>query len=352
MSQVRSRSVAAARWQSDRRGRLYRNGEYKLSAEDIPVQSHELIEVRLVSVRYAARDTNLYEFQRPDGKPLARTSAGAHIDVHLTENQVRQYSLVNEGENPSSYIIGVKRDAASRGGSTYIHDQLRVGELLKISPPRNNFPLNEEVEHTVLIAGGIGITPILCMLNRLQALGKSWELHYSSRSRIDAPFLDVLMKLPAVHFHFDQESPGKFLDLASIVGRAPKGTHFYCCGPLPMLEAYEGATAGVPREQVHVEYFSSKLGLATDGGYSVEIASSGRLFDIPPGKTILTVLRDAGFVVPSSCEQGVCGACETRLLSGQADHRDAILTQSERDANETIMICCSGSKGGRLVLDL
>lgn len=323
-----------------------------MSTEDIPVQPHELIEVRLVSVRYAARDTNLYEFQRPDGKTLPRTSPGAHIDIHLPQNLVRQYSLINDGDNPSVYVIGVKRDVSSRGGSTYIHDGLRVGEILKISPPRNNFPLNEEARHIVLIAGGIGITPIMCMLKRLQDLGRSWELHYSSRSRIDAPFLDVLKKMPTVHLHFDQENPGKFLDLASIVSRAIDGTHFYCCGPLPMLEAYEGATATLPREQVHVEYFNSKLGLATDGGYSVEIASSGRVFDIPPGKTILTVLRDAGFVVPSSCEQGVCGACETRLVSGEADHRDAILTESERSANESIMICCSGSKGGRLVLDL
>lgn len=323
-----------------------------MSAEEFPVQTHELIEVRLVSVRYAARDTNLYEFQRSNGKPLPSTSAGAHIDLYLSQTLVRQYSLVNDGDEPSAYLIGVKRDPASRGGSTYMHDQLRVGDLLKISPPRNNFPLDETVEHTVLIAGGIGITPILCMLQRLQTLGKSWTLHYSSRSRVDAPFLDKLSNMPAVNLHFDQENPGKFLNLASIVAKAPVGSHFYCCGPLPMLKAYEGATSELPREQVHVEYFSSVHGLATDGGYTVEIASSGKAFDIPPGKTILSVLRDAGFVVPSSCEQGVCGACETRLISGEADHRDVILTQSERDANESIMICCSGAKSPRLVLDL
>ena len=323
-----------------------------MSKEDIPLASHELIEVRLVSIRYAARDTNLYEFRCPDGAQLPDYEAGAHIDINLSEKLVRQYSLIGNGNEPSSYIVGVKLDPASRGGSTFIHDGLKVGQLLKISPPRNNFPLNLNANHTVFIAGGIGITPIFCMLQSLQKLGKSWELHYSTRSRIDAPFLEELKKMGSVSFHFDQESPGKFLDLNSIVTSAPCDSHFYCCGPLPMLAAYESATVSLPPDRVHVEYFTSKHGRSTEGGYSVEITSSGKIFEIPRGKTILSILRDEGFVVPSSCEQGVCGACETRLISGEADHRDAILTQSERDANESIMICCSGSKSERLVLDL
>jgi ferredoxin-NADP reductase len=312
----------------------------------------DLINVRLTAIRFAAKDTSLFEFRRVDGKPLPSAEAGAHIDLHLPNGLMRQYSLVEAAEHPAYYIVGIKRDPKSRGGSSHIHDDLRVGTTLQISAPRNNFPLNENAEHTVLIAGGIGITPIWCMLNRLEALGRSWSLYYSCRARSEAAFLDELHSKNGTQFHFDEESPGKFIDLSAIVSNAPKNAHFYCCGPLPMLAAYEAATASLPREQMHIEYFTSKHGVAKEGGFTIELASSGKTFEVPAGKTILQVLRDAGFVVPSSCEQGVCGACETRIISGEADHRDAILTESERAANITMMICCSGAKSERLVLDL
>ena len=310
------------------------------------------LKVRLVAARYAARDTNLYEFVPVDGQPLPPVQPGAHIDIHLPNGMMRQYSLVVPGDRPSSYIVGVKRDPASRGGSRFLHDDLRLGTVLKISRPRCLFPLEELAEHTVLIAGGIGITPIWCMAQRLQQLGASWEMHYATRSRDDAAFAESLAELAPVRFNFDDENQGQFLDLPGIVASAPAGAHFYCCGPLPMLDAFEKATAALPPNQVHVEYFSPKQAADTEGGYMVKLARSGLEFTIPAGKTILDVLRDAGVDVPYSCEQGICGACETRIVSGEPDHRDSILTEAEQKAGQTMMICCSGSKSPELVLDL
>ena len=315
--------------------------------------SDALIDVRLTAIRYAARDTHLYEFRRLDGQLLPSTEPGAHIDIHLPNKINRQYSLVHAAERPRAYVVGVKRDPQSRGGSSFMHEQLRVGTALKISAPRNNFPLKEDAPTTLLFAGGIGITPIYCMSQKLAALGRKWHMYYSSRSRTDAAFLDELSSFDCVTFNFDDENHGKFLDLKGILGSAPKDSHAYCCGPLPMLRAFEAAAgAALPADQVHVEYFTAAVEAATEGGYVLELARSKREFVVPPGKTILDVLRDHGVDSTYSCEEGVCGACETTVLSGQPDHRDSILTESERQASKTMMICCSGSKSARLVLDL
>jgi ferredoxin-NADP reductase len=314
--------------------------------------SQPLIEVQLTAIRYAARDTHLFEFRRPDGAVLPPAEPGAHVDIHLPNGLMRQYSLTVPDPSPHSYVLGIKRDPASRGGSSYIFDHLQVGRLVKISLPRNKFPLVENAAHVVLIAGGIGITPIWCMAQRLNALGRSWELHYSSRSRSDMAFLEALEHWKPARFHFDDEAAGKFLDLNAIVARAPKESHFYCCGPAPMLEAFEKATANWPREQVHVEYFTPKEAPNLAGGFKVELARAHKEFVIPPGKSILEVLRDAGVNVPYSCEEGICGACETTVISGTPDHHDSVLTDSERAANKTMMICCGGCKGEKLVLDI
>ena len=321
-------------------------------ADDIPPTDVETIEVLLTGIRMAARDTNLYTFERPDGGRLPSADPGAHIGVILPNGIERQYSLVQSGNDLAEYTVGVKRDANSRGGSVYMHDQLRVGLKLKIVPPRNNFPLKENADLVVLLAGGIGITPIYCMLKRLITLGRPWELYYSCRSRMDTAFLSELSKYSQVHFHFDDEEQGRFLNVAGIVEKLPKNAHLYCCGPAPMLAAFEAATAHWAPEQVHVEYFTPKFAAAQEGGFVVELARSKRELVIPPGKSILQAVREAGIQVPHSCEEGVCGACETRVISGTPDHRDTILTESERKESATMMICCSGSKSPRLVLDI
>jgi tetrachlorobenzoquinone reductase len=322
-------------------------------AETSPAKAADgLIDVRVTAIRYAARDTHLYEFTRLDGKPLPPYEPGAHIDLHLPNGLIRQYSLIEPEPEPSRYTVGVKRDPASRGGSRYVHDELRVGKTLKISTPRNNFPLVEDAGHVILFAGGIGITPIWCMVQRLEKLGRSWTLYYACRSRSDMAFLQALEGMAPAQFHFDDESAGSFIDVTAIVAEAPKDAHLYCCGPTPMLKAFENATANWPREQVHVEYFTPKQEADKKGGFIVELARSGQEFVIPEGKSILQVLLDAGVDVDYSCELGICGACEQRVISGEPEHRDAILTEEEQASNTKVMICCAGCKSERLVLDL
>jgi ferredoxin-NADP reductase len=313
-----------------------------------------LIDARLVEITPVAKDTNLYTFQRVEGGPLPAFKPGAHIDLHLPNGMIRQFSLCVPNTDPGSYVVGVKRDAASRGGSRYIYDEMQVGHDIKISAPRNNFPLVENAEHVVLVAGGIGITPIWCMAQQLTALGRSWKLYYACRSRADMAFLEALEKLDPNfrHLHFDEEAGGKVLDLAAAIAEAPPDAHFYCCGPNPMLKAFEAVAANRPRDHVHVEYFTAKEEASTTGGFWVELARSGEEYFIPEGKKILEVLFDAGIDVDYSCELGICGACETRVISGIPDHRDAVLSAEEQDSNTKVMICCCGSKTERLVLDM
>lgn len=319
----------------------------------MPVADNEsLIEVRVEGIRFAARDINIYEFVDPRGAVLPPLAPGAHIDVHMANGIVRQYSLIPAESGANKYTIGVKLDANSRGGSTYMHNTLRVGSTIKISAPRNNFPLNEAAPHSILFAGGIGITPIWAMWRRLKSIGGSSQLYYSSRSRQDVVFHDQLAGDSAVVLHVDEESKGAVLDLPAIIGGARKDAHLYCCGPLPMLRAFEGATSAWPAEQIHVEYFAPQADAAVEGGFTVKLARSGRELRIEPGQTILNALREAGIDAPYSCEEGICGACMTMVLSGMPDHRDTVLTPSERAANNKIMICCSGSKDDVLVLDL
>jgi tetrachlorobenzoquinone reductase len=321
-----------------------------------PETSHAaaLIGARLTDITIVARDTNLYTFKRVDGGKLPPYTPGAHSDLHLPNALIRQFSLVVPNSDPESYVVGVKRDEQSRGGSRYIIDEMRVGAEIKISAPRNNFPLVEDADHVVLIAGGIGITPIWCMAQQLVALKRPWTLYYSCRSREDMAFLEALKEFDpqSVHLHFDDEADGKFIDLAAAVGAAPEKAHLYCCGPKPMLTAFEAAAANRPRGQVHVEYFTAKSEASTTGGFWVELARSGEEYYIPEGKKILEVLFEAGVDVDYSCELGICGACETRVISGIPDHRDAVLSEEEQATNTKVMICCAGCKTERLVLDM
>ncbi len=316
------------------------------------VESEPAFPLRLIAIRYAAQDTNLYEFASSDGRPLPAYEPGAHIDLHLPDAVMRQYSLARPYRADQGYLVGVKLDAKTRGGSKWLHDRARVGSNFEVGGPRNNFPLKEDAPHTVLIAGGIGITPIWCMAQRLEEIGAPFELHYAVRSRADAAFLAELERLaPRVRLHVDVEAEA-VLDVTAIVASAPEGAHLYCCGPAPMLEAFEAAAGERPPEQVHLEYFSAPQLKPLEGGFVVVLAKSGREFAVGPGSTILETLRAAGLNVPASCEQGVCGTCETRILEGVPDHRDLLLTPAEKASGKTMMICCSGSLGDRLVLDL
>jgi vanillate O-demethylase ferredoxin subunit len=314
------------------------------------------MQVRIKRISYEAKSINSYELIAPAGGELVPFIAGSHIDLHLPNGMIRSYSLVNDQGERNRYVVAVNKDAAGRGGSSLIHETLRAGDIITISHPKNNFALQENAAHSVLIAGGIGITPLLSMIRRLVALGRSWELHYAARTRLAAAFLEVLDTLRCsarkVHLNFDQEEGGRVLDLAAIVKQAPPDAHLYCCGPVSMLDAFETATAGRPSGRVHVECFKARERAAADGGFEVRLARTNRTIMVEPGKTILNALLDAGITVNYACAEGVCGTCETRVIEGTPDHRDLFLGKDEQAANKTIMICCSGAKSSTLVLDL
>jgi ferredoxin-NADP reductase len=310
------------------------------------------IDVKVSEIEDCGRDIRAYTLRPLATEPLPSADAGSHIDVMLPNGLVRQYSLIL-GERPTTgYRIAVKRDAVSRGGSAYIHSEFCLGMTLKIKPPRNHFPLDENAPHSVLIAGGIGITPIFSMAHRLLKLSRSWELYYACRSRFDLAFAEEMPQGSNVHLHLDDESRGQYLDLEQIVANAPLETHFYCCGPLPLMAMFEKASSGISDSRKHVEYFTAKETHAPQGGFRVKLARSDRVLEIPEGGSILDALKAAGVSVEHSCTEGICGTCETKVLAGIPDHRDSVLTAAERAANNTIIVCCSGSKTDELVLDL
>lgn len=315
----------------------------------------DVIDVRIAAIERQAIGIVSLELVPVAGE-LPPFTAGAHVELHLDNGLVRHYSLMNPQDERHRYVIAVQREAAGRGGSAYVHDRLQPGALVRIGAPRNNFALNEAATHSILIGGGIGITPLLSMGARLAALGRSWTLHYCARTREHAAAQSVLTAFAGnVHYNFDQEPGGTMLDLDALVATAPPETHFYCCGPLPMLNAFERSMSARPPEFTHVEYFSAKgadSGSKKLGGYSITLAKSGRTLEVEDGRTILDTLIEAGFDVAYSCMEGICGSCETQVLEGVPDHRDLVLGAAEKASGKTMMICCSGCKGDRLVLDI
>ena len=314
--------------------------------------------VRVARKAVEALDICTFELVHAEGRPLPAFAAGSHIDVHLPNGVTRQYSLCNDPREGHRYLIGVLRDPASRGGSVSMHDTVAEGDTLRISAPRNHFPLAHEARHSVLIAGGIGVTPILCMTERLATAGASFEMHYCTRSRERTAFLSRISGAPyasRVQFHFDDGPPAQKLPLDALVGGHRDGVHLYVCGPKGFMDWILGAAraAGWPAQQLHYEFFSAgEITHAGDATFEVKLASSGRVVAIPEDKTVVQALAEAGIEVPTSCEQGVCGTCLTRVLQGEVDHRDAYLTPEEQAANDQFTPCCSRSKSPRLVLDL
>jgi len=318
-----------------------------------------LIDVFVKAVTNEALGINSWEFRPVDGGELPPFTVGSHIDLRLSERLVRSYSLCNSQDDRHRYVVAISKDPQSRGGSKFIHENLKPGDRIKISPPLNNFALVEDAKYTVFFAGGIGITPIWSMIQRLESLERSWEIHYSARRRESCAFkeqLDALEKQKPgrVHFNFDQEPGGKISDLKALISETHTDTHLYCCGPTVMLKSFEDAARSADRSEahIHVEYFTSKEEAAVGGGFTVVLQQSKKSFVIPPGKTILDTLLDNNMDVTFSCMQGACRSCETAVLEGVPDHRDAILSDAERASNKTMMICCSGSKTATLVLDL
>jgi len=317
-----------------------------------------LLVVRVRQVVREAEGINTYELADPAGRPLPPFTAGAHIDVHVPGGPLRQYSLCNDPVESDRYVIGVQRDAASRGGSSRMHDAVGPGQTLVISSPRNNFPLHEAAQHHTLIAGGIGVTPMLAMAWRLAAQGASWHLHYCAREPARTAFLERFKQPPFsghVSFHFDGGDPSKGLDLKATLKAQRAGEHLYCCGPTGLMEAVKAAASHWVPGSVHFEYFTNANAEPPPGGnkpFRVRLARSGKVFEVPADKSLMHVLRANGFDIDSSCEEGICGTCATRVVKGEVDHRDMVLSDEEKATNGWMMVCCSRAKGDELELDL
>ncbi|MCU4121033.1 cytochrome P450/oxidoreductase [Variovorax sp. N23] len=292
----------------------------------------------------------------PDGHALPRWTPGSHIDIECgSPERSRQYSLCGDPADASAFEIAVLREPDGRGGSAWIHADVRVGDRLKIRGPRNHFRLDEARRKVILIAGGIGITPVSAMARRAQALGMDYELHYSGRRRSAMPFLDALRALHGDRLHVYIGEEGGRNDLAALLATPEAGTQVYACGPVRMLEALEACCAHWPEDALRVEHFESTLGAldpSKEHAFEVELKDSGIVLTVPADQTLLTALRAANIDVQSDCEEGLCGSCEVRVLAGEVDHRDVVLTRAERDANQKMMTCCSRACGQRIVLEL
>ncbi len=295
-------------------------------------------------------------FASPDGAPLPVFTAGAHLDIHLPDLDMwRQYSISSDPAEPGFYEIGVLKDPKSRGGSEAVHQLALEGAQFTIEGPRNLFELDETAEMTVLYGGGIGITPMIAMAQRLHALGKAFTLHYCTRSQDVTAFLDVLADAPFatnVRFHFDDQADEQRLSLFKDLPKPDPETHLYVCGPQGFMDwVISGAEdAGHATANVHREYFSADVALDGDG-FEVECAQSGITVTIGPDDTIAKALAKQGIKIEVKCEEGVCGTCITDVLEGDIDHRDQFLTEEEREDGDQICACCSRGVG-KLVLDI
>lgn len=309
------------------------------------------------TLRHEAEDIISIDLRPVQGETFPAFEAGAHIDLYLPNGLVRSYSLFNDCRDSNRYVLAVLKDRSSRGGSRCVHEQLRVGMRLKISAPRNNFPLYESASHSVLVAGGIGITPVLCMAKRLKALGLSFEFIYLARSRKSAALIEEVQALGVpVTWHFDDEQGGP-PDLQKLLSRraAHEQEHYYACGPAVMLDAFEKTCAALGHGHAHIERFAAvEVAASADAKqtYTVELRRSGKKFEVTPETTLHQCLIKFKANVAFSCEEGICGACETRVLEGTPDHRDSVLTKAEQDRNDVMMVCVSGCKSQHLVLDV
>lgn len=316
------------------------------------------LKVRVAAKTLEAIEICSFELVEAQGKPLPAFSAGSHLDVNVPGGLTRQYSLCNDSSEGHRYQIAVLRDPKSRGGSQSMHDRVQVGDEIVISGPKNHFPLVHEAKHSLLLAGGIGITPILCMAERLAMVGESFEMHYCTRSRDRTAFFDRISNsryATNVQFHFDDGPPEQKFDIGARLAKPEAGTHLYVCGPKGFMDAVlnTARASGWPEPQLHYEFFSAEVGpSASDESFQVQIASSGRIVLVPKDRTVVQALSAVGIEVQTSCEQGVCGTCLTRVLEGIPDHKDLYLTPEEQATNDQFTPCCSRSKSSRLVLDL
>ena len=315
------------------------------------------ITLKVTRMTDATARIKVYELADAGGGALPPFTAGAHLDFELGTGEARSYSLMNDPRETHRYQIAVQREIDSRGGSTWMHDALKEGDILQSSEPVNNFALNEAGEYHILIAGGIGITPILAMARRLAATGAAFDFHYCARSRDLAAFADMIEEeFPGhVHIHLDGGDPSMGLDVKALLLERPPGGHVYVCGPAGLIRAVRETTGHWPKGSVHYELFRGAEGdtapRSSDTPFEIVLRRSGKQFTVPAGESILDVLRTEGYRIKTLCKEGVCGTCRVGLVGGVADHRDDVLTDDERESN--IQVCVSRAMPGEtLVLDL
>ena len=317
--------------------------------------THDEVDLRL---RVGRRTTGaegvvVLDLRDPSGADLPAWSAGAHVDLELPGGLTRQYSLCGDPADRSVWRIAVLREPESRGGSAHVHEELGEGADVEVRGPRNHFPLAPASGY-LFIAGGIGITPILPMIDAAEAAGAEWELHYGGRSLRSMAFLEALEEATGSRVTLHPQDEVGLIDLDRLLGAPRPGTLVYCCGPEPLLVAVEQRCADWPAGSLHVERFAPKdVGEPVlTGPFEVELAVSGLSLTVPPDKSVLQVVEDAGIGVLSSCTEGTCGTCETTVLAGEVDHRDSLLTPAEQAANDTMFICVSRAACPKLVLEL
>ena len=318
-----------------------------------------MLTVRVARKVVEAEGICSFELVSADGEPLPSFAAGSHVDVQLPGGLTRQYSLCNDPTETHRYLIAVLRDAASRGGSSAMHEQVREGDRLALSPPKNHFALAHEASSHLLLAGGIGVTPLLCMAERLANAGASFEMHYCTRSKARTAFMQRIEDssfASRAHFHFDDGPAAQRLDITALLAQPQAGRHLYVCGPKGFMDAVLGSARaqGWPQAQIHYEFFGAEPAAAAGEGdaFEVMLASSGRVIAVPAGVSVVRALGECGIAIPTSCEQGVCGTCLTKVIGGVPDHRDLYLTPEEQAAGDQFLPCCSRAKSPRLVLDL
>lgn len=314
--------------------------------------------VRVARKHKETPEISTFELVSADGVSLPAFAAGAHIDVTLPNGLTRQYSLCNDQTESHRYLIGVLRDPSSRGGSSAMHEQVEEGALLQISPPKNHFSLAHGAKKSLLLAGGIGVTPILCMAERLANVGEDFEMHYCTRSAERTAFLQRIADSAfagRVAMHFDDDIAAGKLDIEALLSSQSADVHLYVCGPKGFMDAVLDAarSRGWREDRLHYEFFAAEVARSTaDQSFTIQLGSSGRVIPVKPEQTVVEALANAGIEVPTSCEQGVCGTCITRVLEGEPDHRDSYLTPEEQGQNDQFLPCCSRSRTAVLVLDL
>ncbi|MCW1404012.1 PepSY domain-containing protein [Novosphingobium sp. MW5] len=321
-----------------------------------PKAREATLPLRLVSRHQETPSIVVLEFEHAKGGPLPPFSAGAHIDLHLDGGIIRQYSLCNPPGETHRYVIAVQRAEQSRGGSRLIHETCPEGTILQASLPRNHFELVHEAQESLLVAGGIGITPILCMAERLAATSSQFTLHYCFRHPSEAAFLERLSASSfASKVVLHESAAGNRLDIGAMLDALPRTTQIYVCGPNSLNDSlFEEARAkGWAEDHLHREYFvASQFDTSADRPFEICVASTGAVIEVAADQTALDALLQHGFDIPSSCSQGTCGTCLTRVLEGEVEHRDMLFSNEERARNDQFTPCCSRARSDKLILDL